>query len=557
MDVGTKHLLALVSGLSQREGRQEAARALAAGLGAEDLMMYIWDESVSSALPAPGFPQTLPGGWRWRDFVGSCGPEATSGILPWQNREVAVVGFQGPCESVLVLLGGAPKVDMVEALIPLLPLLTAAFDRERVAVLAEGSAVLAEQNAQQSKILTSSLEKARQALRKALVDAQSASKAKDRFLATLSHELRTPLTPVLLLAAAIENDPDVSQVIRSDVGTIRRNVELEVRLIDDLLDVSRIVTGKMRMRTEPVDFNRAVRNAIENCQPMIEGGGIVLQKRMCDPLPPIFGDSTRIQQVLWNLVRNAVKFTPKGGTVSVTTESASDGGVSAVVTDSGIGIDPQKLDRIFGAFEQIYSETLLEAGGLGLGLAISKAIVDMHGGSISAYSAGLGKGARFTVVFPAGTGQTVAGLDQERKAVSPDRLTARILLVEDNEDTARALRRLMVRSGHEVTACGSIGCALAELQKQSFDLILSDLGLPDGTGHELMRTAARQYGMPGIAMSGYGTDADLQQSRASGFAEHIVKPVRVELVMAAIQNVLHTRQHLQNENDSEERAPRN
>ncbi|MDB6120777.1 MAG: histidine kinase [Verrucomicrobiaceae bacterium] len=556
MDVGIKQLLALVSGLSKREGRQAAARALATGLGAVDMMMYIWDESVFSALPAPGFPQTLAGGSRWRDFVGSCKPEGNNCILPWHNKEVSAVGFQGPCKSVLVLLGGVPKVDMVEALIPLLPLLTAAFDRERVAVLAEGSAALAEQNAQQSKILTSSLEKARQALRKALADAQSASKAKDQFLATLSHELRTPLTPVLLLAAAIESDPDVAPVIRSDVGTIRRNVELEVRLIDDLLDVSRIVTGKMQMRTEPVDFNRAVRNAIENCQPMIEGGGIVLQKRICDNLPHIFGDSTRIQQVLWNLLRNAVKFTPQGGTVSVATESTLDGGVSAVVTDSGIGIDPQKLDRIFGAFEQIYSESLLEAGGLGLGLAISKAIVDMHGGSISAYSAGLEKGARFTVKFPVGTGSTVQPPHQERQVVGAERLSAHILLVEDNEDTARALRRLMIRSGHQVTACGSIACALEELKKQSFDLILSDLGLPDGTGHELM-TEARQYGMPGIAMSGYGTDADLQQSRASGFADHLVKPVRIEMVMAAIEKVLQNRQHLQNQNPCEERAPRN
>jgi two-component system, chemotaxis family, CheB/CheR fusion protein len=379
-------------------------------------------------------------------------------------------------------------------------------------------------------------------LRQAKEDAEAANQAKDRFLATLSHELRTPLSPVLLLASTLAEDPGVPPALRPLLDTIRRNVELEARLIDDLLDLTRITRGKLDMRLEVTDLRKLVEHTIEiACAREMAAGRLRVVVELSPEDHRLWADSSRLTQVLWNLLSNAVKFTPVGGTVTV--RSWADGDLLVLqVSDTGVGIDPDLLPHIFDAFEQGRIRSPRRMGGLGLGLAIGRAIAEMHGGTLTADSDGRGRGARFTLALPRGRELPTAeeapqGIESPKSKIQ----NLRILLVEDNADTAEAMASLLALSGHQVTTARSVSQALSAVERRDgFDLVISDLGLPDGSGIDLMRELSTRHGLRGIALSGYGMEEDVRQSLEAGFTRHLTKPVSLPQLQAALREIAGT-----------------
>jgi PAS domain S-box-containing protein len=389
------------------------------------------------------------------------------------------------------------------------------------------------------------LEQARREAEAARAAAEAASRAKDQFLAVLSHELRTPLTPVVMTLAGLELDRSLSQDVRDDLAMIRRNVELETRLIDDLLDVTRITHGKLRLHPQPTNVHALIESAVDILRSELRGKRIELTCDLGAADSVVSGDAARLQQVVWNLVKNAIKFAPEGGHVSVRTQNPNARTLALEVRDDGIGIEPAALPRLFNAFEQAEQSVTRQFGGLGLGLAISRALVELHGGTIRADSAGRGSGATFTVELPTvGTIerlvsrlQPVAGAGGSPGGARP---AVRVLLVEDHPDTLRTLKRLLEKMGYHVIPASSAAAALNVLADESVDVLVSDIGLPDATGHELMRTIRQSHDVPGIAVSGYGMDADLKNSRDAGFFMHITKPVDVKQLDAAIRTAVRT-----------------
>ncbi|MEA2600281.1 MAG: hypothetical protein QOF89_1273 [Acidobacteriota bacterium] len=362
--------------------------------------------------------------------------------------------------------------------------------------------------------------------------AEAASRAKDRFLAALSHELRTPLTPVLLRVAALAGSPELPRPLRDDLRMIQRNVELEAKLIDDLLDLTRITRGKLSLHFEVVEIHEVLEHVVEICLEEAQAKRLEIDIAAAAIEPHVWADPGRLRQVLWNLVKNAVKFTPAGGRIQVRTGNPEPGKIRIEVVDPGIGIEPEVLPHLFNAFEQGDATVTRSFGGLGLGLAISKALVDQHNGTLTGMSSGRGHGATFTVtlatVAPPRPEEIVAaaGIGAAR--------SLRLLLVEDHEPTLEVMAALLEMAGHDVNTAPDLRSARALAASHEFDLVVSDLGLPDGTGFDLMRELRDLYGLKGIAVSGYGMEEDLRRSREAGFLEHLVKPVDVEKLKAAL-----------------------
>ncbi|PYK31750.1 MAG: hybrid sensor histidine kinase/response regulator [Verrucomicrobia bacterium] len=367
----------------------------------------------------------------------------------------------------------------------------------------------------------------------ARVEAERASEAKDRFLAMLSHELRTPLTPVLASVFTLEREKDLPETMHESLQLIRRNVELEARLIDDLLDLTRISKGKVQLSFEVVDAHTLLRNALEICHSDIDQKKLELRTDFAAEKVFLQADPARLQQIFWNLIKNAVKFTPNGGQLAVRTSNGSDGGFCVEVEDSGCGIDPEVMPRIFHAFEQAGRTQL---GGLGLGLAISKALVEAHNGRICVTSDGRDRGAKFTTSFQTCDTEVVPESAYTPPAVA-ERRSVRLLLVEDHEDTKRSLTQMLRRRGYDVHPASDVRSALEIATNTEFDVLVSDIGLPDGIGHDLLRTLRAQRDIFGIALSGYGMEEDIRRSGEAGFAHHLVKPVDINKLDSIIQAV--------------------
>lgn len=351
--------------------------------------------------------------------------------------------------------------------------------------------------------------------------ARTANAAKDDFLAMLSHELRTPLTPVLSIVSIAARDPTLSADLRETFTMIQRNVELEARLIDDLLDLTQIASGRLKMDRAPVDVHRCIEAALDVCVAGFEEKRITVRTELAAARSVVFGDFARVNQMLWNLLKNAVKFTAPYGHVAIATSNAG-ATLCIEIRDDGRGIDPARLATIFGAFSPIRPQPT--ATGVGLGLAITRAIVEGHGGAIRAESGGEGHGTVFHIELPVSEATPATAEDSPRPPVADTRGKT-LLVVEDHEDTRRALSRALRRRGFGVTAAGSVGAACEQYRAAPADLVICDIGLPDGTGWELMAKLRAHGPVRAIAVSGYGMDHDLERSQRAGFVAHLTKPI--------------------------------
>jgi signal transduction histidine kinase len=371
----------------------------------------------------------------------------------------------------------------------------------------------------------------------------AANAAKDQFLAQLSHELRSPLTPVIAMVGELEAELPDSKPITEALEVVRRNVELEARLIDDLLDVTRISKGKLQLSFEPICVHQILQRAYEICRNEIEARNLEVIFRLRAAHTYVDGDPARLQQVFWNLIKNSVKFTPEQGQLTIETANPATDKIEVRVIDTGIGIESEAIDKIFNAFEQGQSDITRRFGGLGLGLTISKTLIDAHGGQIRVQSSGKDQGATFTVelntseipVERDGDGQTPTADREREPAVSSHR---RVLLVDDHHDTCLSMKRMLERRGYQITIAHSAEQAVEKVRTQEFDLLISDIGLPDRSGYELMREVRVNKRLPGIALSGFGSEEDVNQAREAGFAEHLTKPINFERLEKTIQSLL-------------------
>lgn len=377
--------------------------------------------------------------------------------------------------------------------------------------------------------------RAEERLQVAKIAAERANQAKDDFLAVLSHELRTPLTPALAAASYLAEHEELPSHLREEVTAIRRNVQFEARLIDDLLDLTRITRGKLELHPETVDAHRLLHNALTIVHEDVARKELEVTTDLAAQDHHISADPIRIQQVFWNLLNNAVKFTPQGGRITIRTSNDA-GHFVFEITDTGIGIEPEHQARIFHAFEQGEVSIIRQFGGLGLGLTISQTLLKLHGGSISVQSEGKNRGASFKVTLDV-LHEPIVAPTQATNGDFPIARSLRLLLVDDHADTRRILSRLLGKCGHDVSTADSGQSALKLMETERFDVLVSDIGLPDSSGYELVREAKRRQPMQGIALSGFGMEEDVRRSLEAGFDYHLTKPVEFQELRTLLQKI--------------------
>jgi PAS domain S-box-containing protein len=371
-------------------------------------------------------------------------------------------------------------------------------------------------------------------------EARRANRANDDFLAVLSHELRTPLNAMLGWVRMLQRGEVAGDRLTHALTVIERNALAQVRLIEDILDVSRIVSGKLQIRVDAVDLAQVARVAIEAVQPQADAKHIALTVNILQAPIVIAGDAHRLQQIVQNLMSNAVKFTPDGGRVRLSIE-AGDGEARISVEDSGSGIEPAFLPHVFERFRQANTSYTRQHGGLGLGLAIVRHLVDAHGGTVVAHSAGLDQGSTFTITLPL----MAANMDGPSGPAFPDGTLEgkRVLVVDDHEDSREMLITLLVTHGAVARGVGSVGAAIALLPAFHADVIIADVGMPGEDGYALLSRVrqspdAAMARTPVIAVTGYASTEDRAQSAAAGFAGHISKPVDPAALIAGIVGVV-------------------
>jgi CheY-like chemotaxis protein len=387
----------------------------------------------------------------------------------------------------------------------------------------------------------------------ARAEAEAANRNKDEFLATLSHELRTPLTAILgwshLMRSKKLEEAEVSRAL----DTIERNARSQSQLIDDLLDVSRIITGKLYIDRRPVDLSKVIDAAFDSVRPAAEAKSIGFQTALPADRCLVLGDQNRLQQIFWNLFSNAVKFTPKGGNVKVAVTGV-DSRVRVAVTDTGIGINPEFLPFIFDRFRQADGSTTREHGGLGLGLAIVRHLVDLHQGSVEVASEGKDLGATFTIVIPTanqdiivenGKGETVLYQSGDAPGLDPAGALdgIKVLIVDDEPDSRELLLTILTRCGSDVRCTDSAAQAMQEVREWHPDLLVSDIGMPNEDGYSLIRKvrqlkSKRAKNIPAVALTAYATDEDRLQALSAGFQMHVSKPIEPESFVSSIAAVL-------------------
>ena len=375
--------------------------------------------------------------------------------------------------------------------------------------------------------------------------AERLSEVKDEFLATLSHELRTPLNAILGWSQVLRSGPKDPRDLLKGIETIERNARVQTQLIEDLLDMSRITSGKLRLETRVIKPAEFIDAAIETVQPAAEAKMITVERLVDDSAGPIAGDTGRLQQVVWNLLSNAIKFTPKGGRVQVSVERG-DAHVLLTVADTGIGIKPEFIPYLFERFRQADASTTRAYGGLGLGLSIVKSLVELHGGTVAVDSPGEGRGTTVTVELPAAAGVAVDRqmlAAQERSADAPAELDGvTVLVVDDQLDARDLMQRILADAGAEVITAAAADDALTLVETRKPDVVVSDIGMPDVDGFELLRLIralgeARGGRVPAIAVTAFARSEDRTRALRAGFAVHVAKPVDPAELVATVVSV--------------------
>jgi signal transduction histidine kinase/ActR/RegA family two-component response regulator len=401
----------------------------------------------------------------------------------------------------------------------------------------------------QRRVIEADRERALLAERAARAEAERANRLKDEFLATLSHELRTPLNAIVVWSQILKTGKPSPDELSEGIEAIERNATAQAQLISDLLDVSSITSGKVRLDIQPVDLARMIDNAIEAVIPALRAKEIQIDRKLDPAAGTIQGDPSRLQQVVWNLVNNAAKFTPRGGRIEVRLQRESSS-ANITVSDNGKGIKADFLPYIFERFRQEDATAKRNQGGLGLGLAIVKHLTEMHGGKVSASSAGEGMGSTFVVSLPLSAVQTMAipgGMERTSDAPvasnfpnhSPAALQGlRILIVEDDPDARTLIKRVLSGRAAEVLDAKDAASALAALANFKPHLLVSDVGMPGKDGYDLIREIrAKGYSMkdlPAIALTAFARTEDRQHAMLSGFQVHLSKPVNPNELVAAV-----------------------
>jgi signal transduction histidine kinase len=370
---------------------------------------------------------------------------------------------------------------------------------------------------------------------KAIVE--TANRTKDHFLAMLSHELRTPLTPVISALESLETEPAQTEDSRTALGMIRRNIELETQLIDDLLDFTRIARDKMQLRFAPVDAHLAVSNVVEIFRAEAESKRLHVHLNLRANADHVAADAAKFQQIIWNLLKNAIKFTPNDGEIVISSSNPSPEVLTISVRDTGIGMEPEMMQRIFDPFEQGNRSFERRFGGLGLGLAISKSLAQAHGGALTVHTEGRDRGSTFILSMQTLSPVEAATVPPKARSEASQQ-SLKILLVDDHQDTCAALEKLLVRRGHLVAATHNVRSAMEAAVRNKFDLLISDIALPDGSGIDLMMQLRAISQIPGIAISGFGNNGDIERSLQAGFSEHLIKPIKLEKLEAAIERAI-------------------
>jgi PAS domain S-box-containing protein len=380
-------------------------------------------------------------------------------------------------------------------------------------------------------------------------DAERVNRVKDEFLATLSHELRTPLNAILGWAQLLQSGTVAPEDLTQGLETIERNARIQTRLVEELLDISRIISGKIRLDVQPLDLPAIVSESIESVRPAANAKGIKLYKVLDSKAGPVMGDSSRIQQVIWNLLTNAIKYTPRGGSVQVYLRRVNSH-LEITVTDTGQGIKPEFLPQLFTRFAQADSSTTRRHGGLGLGLAIVRHLVELHGGTVRAFSQGENEGATFTVSLPLTIYIEQRTPEEASHPAAPapagpfamDLSGVKALIVDDEPDSLALLRRVLEKNRASVITADSGNAALELLKRERPDVLLSDIGMPDMDGYQFLAhvralSPAEGGSTPAAAITAFARSEDRRRALMAGFQLHVAKPVEASELLAVVANL--------------------
>ena len=537
--------------------RKEGLAALAKYTNASDVFLFGKDAEIGIFLPVQGLPQTLRHGIPWQAFIEKCANQyAVKGVLPSPNGNTETPAF-GIADrmglAALIFFGAELDDNSCAQISELLPLVGLKLAGESAAQSATGNSAAARSANEHARSLNIALDKNRRELQKAFERAEKeliqrrdaeeqlrdVDRRKDEFLAMLAHELRNPLAPISMAAQIIKLPPGGKEQIEEASRTIDRQVKHMTSLLDDLLDVSRVTRGQITLEKMSVELGAVVAHAVEQTRPFIEQS----EHRLVLDLAPdpvcILGDPTRIVQIVANLLNNASKYTPKGGEIALQL-AYNEFDVSITVSDNGIGIDGALMPRVFELFTQGERSSDRTQGGLGLGLALVKSLVEFHGGTVNAQSGGLGRGSQFTVRFPRLLEISQPVPRMAKPAGGKPSRPLRVMVVDDNIDAADTLAAFLEAFGHVVFVAYHADAAIPLARQHAPEVLLLDIGLPDINGHELaktLRTMPQTANSTFVAVTGYGQAADQQRSREAGFKYHLTKPADAAKIIDLIDEV--------------------
>ncbi len=523
--------------------RPEGARRLADYCDARQVLLFGKDQEVGQFLPAAGMPQTLRHGGRWQAFLHNCDGHhsATMPDPALPEGEIDAYGLADPnALAILVFLGAAPSVTALHQMAGLLPLLGAMLVLEWKVFAADGHAQAAREASRRAGTLNRALDVNRRELQTAYHKVEQelnsrrvaeqklrdADRRKDEFLAMLAHELRNPLAPIAMAAQVLKTGSLSTAHLTKTCSVIDRQVAHMTRLLDDLLDVSRVTGGMVNLAKELLDFRAIVDEALEQARPLINSRQHRLNVTVPDQTVWVRGDATRLVQIVTNLLNNAAKYTLPSGDIEVQLAVHNDE-VMLTVRDSGIGIDAALLPHVFDLFIQGERSSDRTLGGLGLGLALVKSLVIRHGGTVTASSGGNGKGSQFELTLPSAH---VANIDRAFPALGAvvPAVALSVLIVDDNEDAASTLAMYLQSQGHQVHTAFDAAGALTVAMHAAPQVLVLDIGLPDMDGCVLatkLRALPETRDSVLIALTGYGHVEDRKRTQAAGFAHHLTKPV--------------------------------